>query len=72
MDLSCVKFCILIGVKTKLNDELIVLVNKQPLSAGSVEYEEEPWIPFKFETDDNSYEPVTNQTDSDDSDTEES
>lgn len=56
MDLSVVKIGILTGEKTKLNKIVNVEVDGKAFTVGVVEYEDNPWFPFKFDVEGEPYE----------------
>ncbi|CAH1451199.1 unnamed protein product [Lactuca virosa] len=64
VDLSVVKLVILTSEKKKLNDEFNVEVDGISFTVGVVEYEDEPWFPFKFDTENEPYETYTSDSDS--------
>lgn len=56
VDLSVVKLAILTDKLTKINDEIQVEVDGRSFHVGIVEYEDEPWFPFKFDNEEHPYE----------------
>ncbi|CAI9266455.1 unnamed protein product [Lactuca saligna] len=60
LDLSVVKLGILTGMKKKINEVVRVEVEGKTCDIGVVEYEDEPWFPFKFENEEQPYESQSN------------
>nr|KAJ0217709.1 hypothetical protein LSAT_V11C300129490 [Lactuca sativa] len=60
LDLSVVKVGILTGAKKKINEEIRVEAEGKIFFLGLVEYEDEPWFPFRF---DNEVQPCEPETD---------
>ncbi|CAH1412378.1 unnamed protein product [Lactuca virosa] len=56
VDLSVVKLAILTDKLTKLNEEIQVEADGRSFHVGIVEYEDEPWFPFKFDNEEHPYE----------------
>ncbi|CAH1420761.1 unnamed protein product [Lactuca virosa] len=60
LDLSVVKVGILTGMKKKINEVIRIEAEGKIFDFGVVEYEDEPWFPFKFENEDQPYESESN------------
>ncbi|CAH1450968.1 unnamed protein product [Lactuca virosa] len=68
MDLSVVKIGILTEEKKKINEVIKTEVGEETFDIGVVEYEDEPWFPFKFDDVDQPYQ--SEPEDNSDGDTE--
>ncbi|CAH1447309.1 unnamed protein product [Lactuca virosa] len=66
LDLSVVKVGILTCTKKKINEEIRVEAEGKIFDVGLVEYEDEPWFPFRFDNDEQSFEPETDYVTSED------
>lgn len=56
VDFSCIKIGLLTSIKKKLNEEVQVIIDGKTVSVGVVEYEDEPWFSFKFDSDEQPFE----------------
>ncbi|CAI9268261.1 unnamed protein product [Lactuca saligna] len=56
VDLFVVKLAILTDKLTKFNEEIQVEADGRSFHVGIVEYEDEPWFPFKFDNEEHPYE----------------
>ncbi|CAI9275320.1 unnamed protein product [Lactuca saligna] len=68
MDLSVAKLSILTSEKRKLNEIVNAEVDGKPFTVGVVEYEDEPWFPFKFDDEEEPYESQSDVNSSSDED----
>ncbi|CAI9296436.1 unnamed protein product [Lactuca saligna] len=54
-DLSVAKIAITTEKLTKFNEEILVEADGQYYQVGIIEYEDEPWFPFKFDEEEQPY-----------------
>ncbi|CAI9269129.1 unnamed protein product [Lactuca saligna] len=55
VDLSVAKIAITTEKLTKFNEEILVEADGQYYQVGIIEYEDEPWFPFKFDEEEQPY-----------------